>query len=95
MERAWVATARAATWMTPGRSWPAILYMSGIMRRRPWLAVKVVARTPSCKAPCKAPAAPPSDCISTTRGTLPKRLGRPWAAHSSESSAMGLEGVMG
>jgi hypothetical protein len=57
--------------------------------------VKVVTKVPSCKAPCRAPAAPPSDCISTTLGTRPRRLGSPLEAHSSESSAMGLEGVMG
>ena len=35
MERAWVATVRAATWMTPADNSPAILYMFGIIKRRP------------------------------------------------------------
>ncbi len=31
--------ARAETWMTPGSSSPAILYMLGIISSRPWEAV--------------------------------------------------------
>ena len=95
MDRAWVATARAATWKTAGVSSPAILYMLGSISSRPWLAVKVVARAPVCRAPCTAPAAPPSLCSSTTRGTAPQRLGRPSAAHWSAHSPIGDAGVMG
>ena len=58
-------------------------------------AVKVVVKAPVCRAPWAAPAAPPSDCISTTVGTTPQRFGFPSAAHSSQNSAMGEEGVMG
>src|SRR5579871_2352425 len=54
----------AAIWNTALVSSPAILYMLGIIRSRPWLAVKVVVREPVCSAPWTAPAAPPSDCIS-------------------------------
>ena len=53
-----MASVRAATCMVNGESSPAILYMFGIMRSRPWEAVKVVAMAPACSAPCTAPAAP-------------------------------------
>ena len=76
MESAWVARARAATWKTVAVSSPAILYMLGIISSKPWDAVKVVASAPLCSAPCRAPAAPPSLCISTTAGTVPHRFGR-------------------
>lgn len=39
MERAWLASARAAMWNTPGSSSPATLYIFGIMRSIPWDAV--------------------------------------------------------
>ncbi len=51
MESACVATVRAATCITNGVSSPAILYMFGIMRRRPCDAVNVVARAPAWIAP--------------------------------------------
>ena len=86
---------RAATWMTAGVSSPAILNMLGIMSSRPWEAVNVVARAPFWSAPCMAPAAPPSDCISMTSGTWPQRLGCFAAAQSSAYSAIGEAGVMG
>ena len=66
------ATARALTWNTQGSSSPAILYMLGIIRSRPWDAVKVVVRDPACRDPCTAPAAPASDCISETCTGMPK-----------------------
>ena len=86
---------RAATWMTAGVSSPAILNMLGIISSRPCDAVNVVARAPFWSAPCMAPAAPASDCISTTSGTLPHRLGCPAAAQSSACSAIGEAGVIG
>ena len=95
IDSACVATARAATWMTAGVSSPAILYMFGIMSSRPWEAVKVVPMTPFVTAPCSAPAAPPSDCISTTRGTPPQMFVRPAALQASQLSAMAELGVMG
>ena len=95
MESAWVARARAATWKTVAVSSPAILYMLGIISSKPWDAVKVVARAPLCSAPCRAPAAPPSLCISTTVGTVPHRFGRRCAAHWSAHSPMAEDGVMG
>ncbi len=95
MESAWVATARADTCMTNGVSSPAILYMLGIMRSRPCDAVKVVVSAPPCSAPWTAPAAPPSDCISTTVGTSPQMFFLPKADHSSAHSPMLDEGVMG
>ena len=91
----WAASDRAATCSTAGVSSPAILYMFGIMRSRPCDAVNVVASAPLCSAPCSAPAAPPSLCISTTVGTVPQRLGLLWLAHSSASSAMVDDGVIG
>ena len=69
--------------------------MLGIISSRPWEAVKVVVSAPPCRAPWTAPAAPPSDCISTTAGTLPQMFGPALAAHSSASSAIGEEGVIG
>jgi len=95
MERAWVATVRAETWKTVGVSSPAILCMLGIMRRSPWEAVKVVVSAPVWIAPWTAPAAPPSDCISVTLGTVPQRFFTPLADHSSAHSPMVDEGVIG
>src|SRR5690554_6747589 len=95
MDRAWVATVQAETWNTPGRSSPAILYMLGIMSRSPWEAVKVEVSAPPTSEPWTAPAAPASDCISTTRTGCPKMFFLPWAAHSSQNSPMSDDGVMG
>ena len=89
------ASERAATCSTAGVSSPAILYMFGIISSRPCEAVNVVASAPLCSAPCSAPAAPPSLCISTTAGTVPQTFGRPWLDHSSASSAIGDDGVIG
>ena len=66
------ASDRAATCSTAGVSSPAILYMFGIISSRPCDAVNVVVSEPVCSAPCTAPAAPPSLCISITCGTLPQ-----------------------
>ena len=95
IDSAWVATARAATWITAGVSSPAILYIFGIMSKRPCEAVNVVPSTPLVTAPCRAPAAPASDCISTTWGTPPHRLVRPAALHASQLSAIAELGVIG
>ena len=95
IDKPWVASDRAATWNTVDVSSPAIRYMFGIISSRPWEAVKVVDRAPPCSAPCIAPAAPPSDCISMTVGTCPHTLVRPCAAHSSASSAIVDDGVIG
>ena len=95
MERAWAAMARAETWKTVGVSSPAILNMLGIIRRSPWLAVKVVVSAPAWSAPWTAPAAPPSDCISTTVGTVPQMFFSPMALLMSEISPMTDDGVMG
>ena len=95
IDSAWVATVRAATWITAGLSSPAILNMSGSMSSRPCEAVNVVARAPRVTAPCTAPAAPASLCISTTVGTLPSRLGTPAPAHWSACSLMAEAGVIG
>jgi hypothetical protein len=95
MDSAWVATARAATWMTVGVSSPAILNMFGTMRSSPWLAVNVEPRAPAWMAPCRAPAAPASDCISTTVGTSPQRFGRSVPLQASTASPIGDAGVIG
>ena len=81
IDSAWVAMARAATWITAGISSPAILNMLGSISSKPCEAVKVVARAPRVAAPCRVPAAPASDCISMTSGTMPSRFGRPSVAH--------------
>ena len=44
MQRPWHASERAETWNTVGASSPAILYMFGIMRRRPCDAVNDATR---------------------------------------------------
>ncbi len=95
MERACVAMARAAIWNTVEVSSPAILYMLGIIRRRPCEAVNVVVNAPVLKAPWTAPAAPASDCISTTVGTVPQMFFRPSADSSSATSPIVEEGVIG
>jgi len=95
IESACEASARAETWKTVGSISPAILYMLGIIRRRPCDAVNVVVRAPAWSEPCTAPAAPPSLCISVTFTTSPKRFFFPCAAHSSTYSAIVEEGVIG
>ena len=95
IERAWQASDLAETWKTVGVSSPAILYIVGIISRSPWLAVKVVQRLPVWSAPWTAAEAPPSDCISATRGTVPQMFLRPAALHSSDHSPIVLEGVIG
>ena len=95
IDSAWVASARAATWITAGVSSPAILYMFGIISRSPCDAVNVVHRAPACSAPWSAPAAPPSLCISITCGTTPHRFVFPAADHASACSPIGEEGVIG
>ncbi|OQC22444.1 MAG: hypothetical protein BWX70_03169 [Verrucomicrobia bacterium ADurb.Bin070] len=57
--------------------------------------MKVVVSAPVVSAPCTAPAAPASDCSSITCGTEPHRFFAPFAAHSSDHSPIGEEGVMG
>ena len=69
--------------------------MLGSISISPCDAVKVVVSAPDCSAPCTAPAAPPSLCISCTTGTLPQMLVRPCADHSSASSAIVEDGVIG
>jgi hypothetical protein len=95
IDSAWQAIDRAATWTTTDVSSPAILYRFGIIRSRPWDDVNVVAREPVVSAPCSAPAAPPSLCISATVGTVPKTFGRFATAHESDHSPIGEEGVIG
>ena len=43
--------------------------------------VKVVANAPACKAPCNAPAAPPSLCSSSTMGSAPQIFFLPSERH--------------
>ena len=95
MDKAWPATARAVTCITPGRTSPAILYMLGIISSRPWDAVKVEVSAPAASDPCMPAAAPASDCISRTVMVCPNMFLRPEAAHSSAISPMGEEGVIG
>jgi hypothetical protein len=63
--------------MVKGVNSPAILNIDGIISSSPCDAVKVVDNAPACSAPCTAPAAPASDCISTTAGISPQRFRRP------------------
>ena len=93
--RARASPARAAIWKTVEVCSPAILNMFGIMRSRPWLAVKVVVKDPACSVPWTVPAAPPSLCISRTVGVWPQMFFLPSAAQASAFSPMFEEGVMG
>src|SRR5688500_7977847 len=95
IDRPCVAMARAATWKTVGVSSPAILYMFGIISSRPCDDVKVVANDPVCSAPCTAPAAPASLCISTTDGIVPQRFVRFSADQASAHSPIDDAGVIG
>ena len=95
MDSACAASERAATWNAVAVSSPAILYMFGIISSRPCDAVNVVVSAPVCSAPCTAPAAPPSLCISTTDGIVPQMFGVPSAAHWSAHSPIGDDGVIG
>ena len=95
IDRPWVASERAATWKTVLVNSPAILYMFGIISSRPWLAVNVVLSAPPWSAPCMAPAAPASDCISMTLGIVPHTFFSFSADHSSASSAIVELGVIG
>ena len=72
IDSACVASVRAAMWNTAGVSSPAILNMLGSFSSSPCDAVKVVVIAPACSAPCTAPAAPASLCISMTCGTMPQ-----------------------
>ena len=51
-------------------------------------------RAPAAREPWTAPAAPPSDCISTTLTFWPKMFSLPSADHLSVTSAMTEDGVM-
>ena len=95
MDRAWQARERADTRKTVGSISPAILCMLGSMSIRPWEAVNVVVRAPAEREPWTAPEAPPSDCISTTSTFCPKMFFLSWADHSSASSPIVDEGVIG
>ena len=90
-----VATVRADTSNTHGNCSPAILYILGIISKRPWEAVNVVVKAPAAKEPWTVPAAPASDCISETLTVFPKMFFLPAADHWSTTSAIGLDGVIG
>lgn len=57
--------------------------------------MNVVVSAPAAREPCTVPAAPASDCISTTFTSVPKMFFWCRADHWSTWSAMGLDGVMG
>ena len=65
------------------------------MSNNPCEQVNVDERAPACNAPCTAPAAPPSLCISITLGTSPNIFFVPIADHSSQNSPMAEDGVIG
>ena len=81
IDSACVASVRAVTCIVAGVSSPAILNMLGIISSRPCEAVKVVPKAPACNAPCSAPAAPPSLCISSTMGNAPQMFFFPSERH--------------
>ena len=57
--------------------------------------VNVVVNAPACSAPCTAPAAPASLCISITCGTMPQMFFWPDADQASASSPIVDDGVIG
>ena len=69
--------------------------MLGIIKSNPCEAVKVEAKDPACAAPWTVPAAPASDCISTTLTFVPKIFLRPAADQASTYSAIVDDGVIG
>ena len=69
--------------------------MFGTMSSSPCEEVNVVASEPVCSAPCTAPAAPASLCISMTDGIVPQRFALCSAAQASDHSPIGELGVMG
>ena len=69
--------------------------MLGIMRRRPWDAVKVVAERPGLQGAVDRPGRPGLGLHLHDLGHGPHRLRRPWADQSSASSPMVDEGVIG
>jgi hypothetical protein len=69
--------------------------MFGIIRSSPCDAVNVVVSEPVCSAPCTAPEAPPSLCISMTDGTVPQMFLRPAEDQASAHSPMLDDGVIG
>jgi len=69
MDKDYLVMALAAMWKTVGISSPAIKYMFGIFKSKPWDDVKVVVKEPPAIEPWADPAAPASDyIISTTHG---------------------------
>ena len=71
------------------------MYILGIINNNPWDAVNVEVNAPACNEPWNAPAAPASDCISTTLTCCPNIFSLPCEAHSSTNSAIVEEGVIG
>lgn len=63
MDNACLEIVLAATWNTVGANSPANKYILGIINNKPYEAVKVLVSAPEATAPCKEPAAPPSDYI--------------------------------
>ena len=95
IENACVPTVLDATCRTPGCLCPEILCIVGIISISPCDDVNEVAKLPASSAPCTAPAAPASDCISTNFTGWPNRFSLPLADHSSVFSAIGEDGVIG
>ena len=96
IDRAWVASDRAATWTTPGVSSPAILNRFGSISSRPCEAVKVVASAPPDQRTVQGPGGPALALhLDHVRAPIPRRLARPAAAQASADSPMGDAGVIG
>ena len=90
MDSAWAARERAATWMATGD-----LVHIGDHQQQSLGGGESGGQCPACTAPCTAPDAPPSLCISMISGIPPQMFFFPCADHSSENSPMGDAGVMG
>jgi len=82
----------------PNKGWPAGNYKLNLSLDGKLVSVTTFSIAAPAGAPAEQrprPAAPPSDCISTTSGIVPQRLGLPLADHSSANSPMPEEGVIG
>ena len=95
MERACVAMARAAMWNTVDVELPGDFVHVGDHEKQSLGRGKGRRERARGGRPCTAPAAPASDCISTTEGMVPQIFFVPSADSSSATSPIVDEGVIG
>ncbi len=79
MFRLWLVSARAPTWKTAGRRFPAMTYRTSFIRISPCPAVKFVTRPPARAKPSAAEAEECSDSGSMNFSVVPQMFGVPLA----------------